>query len=1797
VHVLGRAWRNIVLALALATFALPLATAVPGATPASAQTNPQAVAPSSIAIGGGPCVAFTSASCYVTANPGLAFNIVGTTHTVRFTCGSAVGPAPAGAPINTGAPASTDLSGGRANAAAPPAGPGLVPGCYNVSASVTDETTGTASTFTYARCGNNATTLTGSTINCAQYESPVCPLGGMTTPGFPYCSTPDANALSLNSSAAQVAVSINPGAPHSYLITFTGYTPLLATCATVIATGGRGTCTPVAGSTVTAACPVGFTYVPGPFNLSESIFTPPFEATATAPDGVCRFQVAAEKKYVEITNLTLTGTGPCAAGASASTLVFAEGLKTFFGAPCLVTATAVGIVILKSGVDCAAEPPANGTPASAASAAGFPPGSTYQCVGGTLSVRIPNIGANTLNSGPVPIVVTVNNGGPTPGSTLPTPSLGGLCTGIPGTSLATFTGSTFTICPVAAGTGSVKACTAGAAIDTQPIVCSNTLTFTFLLPSAKRVVPYVRWAGEKQVLTKCFGGAGLFGGSLVEFTLEGGGAQAQAALIPASLNGQPGSFGGSEPVAVPSQNTVITVTDVDGCASVIVYAASEGVVNVDAAIFSTAPTVFGTSPLINEHAFEIFYLKFDHVDLENISFTHYTANPLAQIGLTANNPPGVLALPGPTCPTANPYLVVSGVCLPFISLDTPAGGYDLPNPPGTNPPGPNGYSVPLCQFDLVRAMVHGYFEYPGDPSGRPATTVGITGAPSNAAGSYTLPAGRWVLPEDWPVLATFAGFNSAGNPNNTVASSVYAWDLNTGWAFNPTGELPVVCAGPQPYNQFLGYGPITDLTAFTQTNVSEGPCYGLDVNQKSAFNGTFNGYSTAPDPNNCDGLFPGLTVGIGPFDPTQACTNPFPLAYSPSGSSVLVGGPNFGVAPLSTNSTYLPNGTLNEWDAPMPPAQVQFSINSGPGFLTEVNKTGLYQVPLVATGLTPAQCAAANPAFINFSQTGTTGSPLYGNPGNSAFLPGNTTNPIGGSTSTAVGTCQISSAYPDPFYAEAIPASPLIPPITNNGGYLWDTFGFRGGLTLGPTTSPAFVPGLAPTTNIPGAPCGETLATPSGFTFVGGAAQNSVGSCFVGSGGTPEQQVTLAECNALGGTWTQVFPQGSFGPGSAATGTCEIPVAPASAPSGINVTNFGPGCPAFAGLQPIPQAPFPPGAYSGKVQVADATGFVPGLTVTVVDLHTGKVIASGLKVTDVTGNVITFDLSTVPAGLCVSVYGAAFISEQIAVTVPGSNSALAAIGAGTGVSVTTPFTGGFLSTPSATSSIFMVNGNTLFLSGAAALANALGNCSLITMTAGQLTTCLASVFLPAGAIIVANPSVGVAPILDGLELFGGQGPYPFWQWVPNPSVNSTTQRIATMYSDNHGESVVALQTGVTTQLAPVGGACPSGYVLTANGTNCLLNLAKLSTTSSATNFQNVAAALGLKTAGCITTTPAGGVAPAPTAAAATTATAAATSVVGGTGPTDGQICINNLGGIEFGPSATLGLTTISAIADYPYNRGLHPAVSSGNINKIFTSAFNKSVTVSPALGGPAGTTSYTVTVTGTDICGNPIVGEQVNVFALSSVAGAVILAPLGQGTANGTSSATVALNGNGQAQLSLEVLNQSLGNSGLVIKAVFPLEAIERFVTVIAGNAGTGLTQQIYPPGYNMVGGPPGSNFGQAEALFTYDPATGTYGAAGSTNISSAAPTCVGYWAYFASATTVSLPVTSKAGDTATCSLQEGWNLVGNPFGSAANLPAGVTAYHYNPASQAYDLVTQIPLGGSVFIFEAGPNTVMLTAT
>lgn len=105
---------------------------------------------------------------------------------------------------------------------------------------------------------------------------------------------------------------------------------------------------------------------------------------------------------------------------------------------------------------------------------------------------------------------------------------------------------------------------------------------------------------------------------------------------------------------------------------------------------------------------------------------------------------------------------------------------------------------------------------------------------------------------------------------------------------------------------------------------------------------------------------------------------------------------------------------------------------------------------------------------------------------------------------------------------------------------------------------------------------------------------------------------------------------------------------------------------------------------------------------------------------------------------------------------------------------------------------------------------------------------------------------------------------------------------------------------------------------------------------------------------------------------------------------------------------------------------------------------------------PYGVTGYPVTLTSTFVCF--ALNEPINVYTLGSP-GAAALTPLFPDPDSATQDAADVVTtyvdaATGQARLSLEVRNSSVGPEGVVVKAVWPQEGVERLVTVI-GPSGT----------------------------------------------------------------------------------------------------------------------------------------------
>jgi hypothetical protein len=425
-------------------------------------------------------------------------------------------------------------------------------------------------------------------------------------------------------------------------------------------------------------------------------------------------------------------------------------------------------------------------------------------------------------------------------------------------------------------------------------------------------VPQVRWAGEKIVLQKYFGPG--FYNHLVRFSLEN--------QSPGALEGLNGTSLGN---LNNSAQTVWDVVDNEGYADVMLVSEAPGEVDVDLALYDqTLPGGIrlkpGTNdpegPVLNQHGFVVFYLKLEDITLGNV------------VGKRATHNSGLWTPP-------NPW---------DSSLDVTQA------------------ILNVSQDDLLRARVRGWFV--GDNlSARPARTVDADptvdtgdplggtipdGNPANDA-DMVLPAGRWILPDDWPRLAgpdwreqrihwdimdnPFDSIKSASNdPGVTWTPPASAWGFTNG------------------DNAGLGnYWKYNSLTG--STKVSLVAAYPV----------------------------------VGPFTPSTEVPTSFGYA-APIAPFI----PDIAGIPLM--KSVVPNGELEWWDAPMPPAKITFKILDATvnvagldvgnaGFFKDAWKADIYYV--IVSGV---------------------------------------------------------KYYTNPFYWIMIPASPYIPAFVNNGGYDWNSW-------------------------------------------------------------------------------------------------------------------------------------------------------------------------------------------------------------------------------------------------------------------------------------------------------------------------------------------------------------------------------------------------------------------------------------------------------------------------------------------------------------------------------------------------------------------------------------------------------------------------------------------------------------------------------------------------------------------------------------------------------------------------------------
>lgn len=282
---------------------------------------------------------------------------------------------------------------------------------------------------------------------------------------------------------------------------------------------------------------------------------------------------------------------------------------------------------------------------------------------------------------------------------------------------------------------------------------------------------------------------------------------------------------------------------------------------------------------------------------------------------------------------------------------------------------------------LVRGRVTGWFTN-SNPSGR---------ARDDSNPLNVLPADRWVMPNDWPLLAGGPADPADGTDAIGTAEQFRPYyDI----MFAPNNARGLALTTPEGSSAAQ---VATVVAAATNTGAAfaVSSCTSLPAGAAIVIG------TTANTVGSCTGgvLTPGTALAAAPAAGTPIFLvtgvpfeGPFSLLDIKGFAAEGKGGAALSnYDPNNIRDTSKEDGDVDMWDAPMPPAPVSVQIR-GTGFIKEVWKDEVYYL----------------------------GTP-------------NTT----------------AQVYPNPFYISNIPDSPFIPAIVVGGGYFWDSWGSDGPGGLG----------------------------------------------------------------------------------------------------------------------------------------------------------------------------------------------------------------------------------------------------------------------------------------------------------------------------------------------------------------------------------------------------------------------------------------------------------------------------------------------------------------------------------------------------------------------------------------------------------------------------------------------------------------------------------------------------------------------------------------------------------------------------
>ncbi|PFG73493.1 hypothetical protein [Tepidiforma thermophila] len=285
---------------------------------------------------------------------------------------------------------------------------------------------------------------------------------------------------------------------------------------------------------------------------------------------------------------------------------------------------------------------------------------------------------------------------------------------------------------------------------------------------------------------------------------------------------------------------------------------------------------------------------------------------------------------------------------------------------------------------LVRGRVSGWFVN-SNPSGRPADTSN----PLNVR-----PANRWVMPNDWPLLAGGPdgeeAFGTAEQfrpyydimiaPNNALGLALAS---NSGVGLNLVAVVAAGNSGVGTSTSPIGVTTCASLQTGDIVIFSNSPSVNRTVISCSGTALVINPAFTAAPPAGTAIFEASGTPFIGPYSALDI------VGLSKDGFGTTA---PTSLSGFTVRDTAWKDFDVDWWDAPMPPAILSVGLR-GTGFIKAVFKDEVYYL----------------------------GTP--------------NTDPV------ATGGTQV---YPNPYYWTEIPESPFISAVAAGGGFLWDSWGTNG---------------------------------------------------------------------------------------------------------------------------------------------------------------------------------------------------------------------------------------------------------------------------------------------------------------------------------------------------------------------------------------------------------------------------------------------------------------------------------------------------------------------------------------------------------------------------------------------------------------------------------------------------------------------------------------------------------------------------------------------------------------------------------